>query len=72
MKTLSALTIVCSTLILAVAAHAAPLKALILDGQNNHDWKNTTPVIKKILEDSGEFTVEVATSPAKGGDMSSF
>ena len=72
MKTLPALTFVCTTLMFAAAAHAAPLKALILDGQNNHDWKSTTPVIKKILEDSGQFIVEVATSPAKGGDLSSF
>jgi len=54
------------------ALQAAPIKALILDGQNNHDWKRTTPELKKILEDSGLFAVEVATSPAQGGDMSSF
>jgi type 1 glutamine amidotransferase len=59
--------------ILAVQAIAAPpYKALIVDGQNGHDWKSTTPVLKKILEDSGLFTVEVATSPAKGEDMSGF
>jgi uncharacterized protein len=51
---------------------AASLKALIIDGQNNHDWKSTTPVLKTILEDTGLFIVEVATSPPKGGDMSSF
>ena len=56
-----------------VAAFAAePMKALIIDGQNNHAWQQTTPVLKKILEDSGLFSVEVATSPAKGQDMNSF
>src|SRR4026207_2288075 len=54
------------------ALQAAPIKALILDGQNNHDWKRTTPELKKILEDSELFTVEVATSPAQGGDMRLF
>jgi type 1 glutamine amidotransferase len=54
------------------ALQAAPIKVLLLDGQNNHDWKRTTPELKKILEDSGLFTVEVATSPAQGKDMSSF
>ncbi|MBI5775450.1 MAG: ThuA domain-containing protein [Verrucomicrobia bacterium] len=54
------------------AAHAAPLKALIVDGQNNHAWQATTPVIKRLLESSGLFTVDVATSPAKKGDMSAF
>lgn len=56
----------------AATSHAAPLKALIIDGQNNHDWKSTTPVIRRILETTGRFTVEVATSPAKGGDMAGF
>lgn len=49
-----------------------PYKALIVDGQNNHNWKATTPILKKHLEDTGLFTVDVATSPAKGQDMSSF
>ena len=42
----------------------APLPALIIDGQNNHDWKGTTPVMKKLLEETGLFAVDVATSPA--------
>ncbi len=60
--------------ILAVTAVAAdaPLKVLIVDGQNVHDWKATTPVLKSLLEDSGLFTVDVATSPPKGADMSNF
>ncbi len=49
-----------------------PLEALIVDGQNNHDWKATTPVLKEILEQTGKFRVDVATSPAKGQDMSGF
>jgi len=49
-----------------------PLKALIVDGQNNHDWQATTPVLKSLLEETGLFTVEVATSPAKKQPMDSF
>ena len=57
----------------AVATAAQPsLKCLIVDGQNNHNWRETTPIMKKILEDSGVFTVKVATSPDKKGDMSGF
>jgi len=58
----------------ATSAPAAqsPLKCLIVDGQNNHNWKETTPIMKKILEDSGVFTVDVATSPDKKADMSGF
>ena len=49
-----------------------PLKALIVDGQNNHDWKSTTPVLKSLLEETGLYTVDVATSPAKKQPMDSF
>ena len=60
-------------IVLAAAAVAAPpYKALIVDGQNGHNWKETTPVLKKLLEETGLFTVDVATSPPKGGDMSGF
>lgn len=43
------------------------LKVLILDGQNNHDWKSTTPVMKHAFETSGRFSVDVSTSPGKKG-----
>jgi uncharacterized protein len=55
-----------------VAAAAPQYKALIVDGQNAHDWKGTTPVLKKLLEDTGMFTVDVATCPPKGQDTSGF
>jgi len=53
------------------AAQGAPMKALIVDGQNNHDYKATTPHLKKIIEETGLFTVDVATSP-QGKDLSNF
>ena len=54
------------------AGDQQPLKALIVDGQNNHDWKGTTPVLKALLEETGLFTVDVATTPAQGQSMDSF
>jgi uncharacterized protein len=42
-----------------------PIKVLIVDGQNNHEWATTTPMLKRILEDSGRFTVDVSTSPPR-------
>ena len=61
---------------LAVLAAAAPAattrKALIVDGQNNHTWESTTPVMKEILEAGGLFAVDVATSPPKGKPMAGF
>jgi len=36
------------------------IKVLIIDGQNNHgDWPKTTAMMKKNLEDTGKFTVDV-------------
>jgi type 1 glutamine amidotransferase len=54
------------------AAAADKLKALIIDGQNNHNWRATTPILQAALESSGRFTVEVATSPAHGQSMEEF
>jgi type 1 glutamine amidotransferase len=60
-------------LLIAATACGAPVKVLIVDGQNNHAWQQTTPVLKKILEDTGKFTAAVASTPPKGGgDMSAF
>jgi len=48
---------------------AEALKALIVDGQNNHAcWPKTTPMMKKCLEDTGLFTVDVVTHAPKGED----
>jgi type 1 glutamine amidotransferase len=35
------------------------IQALIITGQNGHDWRATTPVMRKILEDTGRFEVRV-------------
>ena len=39
------------------------LKAVIVDGVNNHDWVAGTAAIKKILQGTGQFIVDVATYP---------
>lgn len=45
---------------LASAQTGAPkIQALIITGQNGHDWKATTPVLRKLLEDTGKFDVRV-------------
>ena len=46
-------------------AHAAePLtRVLILSGQNNHDWRQTTPKLKAILESAGHFSVAITEHP---------
>ena len=41
------------------------IKVLLLDGQNNHNWKATTPVIVEALERDNFSKVTVSTSPRK-------
>jgi type 1 glutamine amidotransferase len=65
------LAAVCTLLSTAAspALAAEPLRALIVDGQNNHaNWPQTTQMMKKHLEDSGRFTVDVVTHAPKGED----
>jgi type 1 glutamine amidotransferase len=50
---------------------ADTLRALIVDGQNNHAcWPKTTRMMKTYLEQTGLFTVDVVTHAAKGEDPS--
>ena len=74
MKTWALIALVSVSLIATspVPAAEGKLKALIVDGQNNHSWATTTPVMKDILNASGRFTVEVATSPKKGQSLENF
>jgi len=48
------------------ATAAEKIRVVIIDGQNNHNWRATTPVLKKVLEDSGRFTVDVSSNLRKG------
>jgi type 1 glutamine amidotransferase len=45
----------------AAVGQTPKLQALIITGQNtaSHDWRATTPVLRKLLEDTGRFEVRV-------------
>jgi type 1 glutamine amidotransferase len=66
----------CAALLLPAVVRAddakPKLRALIVDGQNNHNWQATTPILKHILESSGLFSVDVATSPPRGEELTGF
>ena len=47
----------------AISAYAEPIKVLLVDGQNNHAWAQTSPILKAILEEGGLCKVDVSTSP---------
>ncbi|MFY9256071.1 MAG: ThuA domain-containing protein [Fuerstiella sp.] len=66
-RTFVALT--AALLMTAVLPAAEPMKALIVDGQNNHKaWPETTKRMKSYLEETKLFTVDVATAAPKGTD----
>jgi uncharacterized protein len=47
-------------------------KTLIITGQNNHNWKASSPVLKQILDETGMFNSEIMITPEKGVDMKTF
>jgi hypothetical protein len=55
---------------------ARPIPVMLLDGESAglyHNWRLTTPVLKKELEETGLFAVTVVTAPdSKTGDLSAF
>ncbi|MGA7240254.1 MAG: ThuA domain-containing protein [Bryobacteraceae bacterium] len=56
----------------APAYAAGSIQVMLLDGESGgpyHAWKATTPVLKKELEETGLFQVDVVTAPAAGGDF---
>jgi type 1 glutamine amidotransferase len=66
------MTFICSAIVLKAQNLGPQTAVLIIDGQNNHDWQHTTPLLKKILEDARLFRVDVLTTPPKDGDFSRF
>ncbi len=52
-------------LMILPAFAAAPIRVLIVDGYNNHDWQLTTALIRGIIEPTKLFEVTVSTAPPK-------
>lgn len=47
----------------ALRAEETKIRVLILSGQNNHDWRTTTPKLKALLDHHGRFAVDVTEHP---------
>jgi type 1 glutamine amidotransferase len=62
----------------ALCPAAAPIPVMLLDGESAgpyHAWKAVTPVLKRELEETGLFQVDVVTAPASNdsnGALSAF
>ena len=64
----STIFIVLFACLVSTAHGAEKIRALIIDGLNPyHDWQVTSPLMQKILEDSGRFEVDIATVPIPEG-----
>jgi type 1 glutamine amidotransferase len=67
--------IVALSLVMSAPEAAAPIRVMLLDGESGgpyHDWQRTTPVLRKMLEETGLFEVTVVTAPAGGADFGAF
>jgi type 1 glutamine amidotransferase len=54
---------------------APPIRVMLLDGESGgpyHAWQETTPYLKRMLEDAHIFQVDVVTAPPRDGDFSTF
>ncbi len=54
---------------------ASRIKVMLLDGESGgpyHKWQMVTPVLKKELDETGLFDVDVVTAPKADGDFSGF
>lgn len=74
MRTILIATLLSGALALTAAA-ATPIRVMLLDGEQAgayHAWQETTPYLKRMLEDTGIFQVDVVTAPLRGGDFSTF
>jgi len=71
MRSLPATCLVAGLLVVSSLSGSAaePLKALIIEGQNNHAvWPKTTQMMKRYLEETKLFRVDVVTHAPRGTD----
>jgi type 1 glutamine amidotransferase len=67
-----------SLLLLPLLAQGAPetakLKVMLLTGQCSkyHNWTLSSKILKRILDETGRFTVDTVLTPPPGSDMSGF
>jgi hypothetical protein len=45
---------------------SSPIRVLIVDGFSNHDWRQTTLLLRGLLKQAGGFSVDVSTMPETG------
>ena len=64
-----------ASLLTAAPRAAGPIRVMLLDGESAgtyHQWRLTTPVLKKELDQTGLFRVDVVSAPPAGASFGAF
>jgi len=64
-----------ATLLATAPRAAGPIRVMLLDGESAgtyHQWRLTTPVLKKELDQTGLFQVDVVSAPPAGASFGAF
>lgn len=59
------ITAFCLIALSACASAPAPIRVLIVEGVNNHDWQPASAAVTDILSESGRFEVSISRTPAR-------
>jgi type 1 glutamine amidotransferase len=68
-------TFILASVALAAQTPRAAIPVMLLDGESAgryHDWQRVTPVLKKMLDETGLFAVTVVTAPGTSGELAGF
>ena len=62
------LALLCLSVAVPTFSAEGKIRVLIVDGFSNHDWRQTTALLRGILEPMGLFDVAVSTAPGNTND----
>ena len=74
-RTLLAIALAAGAVMPLLSQTTARISVMLLDGESGgpyHDWPRVTPVLKKMLDETGLFATTVVTAPPATGDFSRF
>jgi uncharacterized protein len=69
---IAVLAVLVAVFALVFTSRTTTMNALIVTGQNNHNWQRSSIYLKTILEKSGIFLADISVSPPQGEDMSGY
>jgi hypothetical protein len=61
-----------AAMVAAACAAERPIKVLVIGGQNNHDWKRSTPFLADLLNKGGHFQATVDNAPPQNANQATW